>query len=47
LSHAKYRIFISFTLFDADWLPCWTPVVYLPIIQQPAVSINLKKPALH
>jgi len=46
LSHAKYRIFNSFILFDADLMSSQTPVVYRSIIQQPVLSINLKKSGL-
>jgi hypothetical protein len=43
LSHAKYKIFNSFILFDTDLMSSQTPMVSLPIIQQPVMSINLKK----
>jgi hypothetical protein len=46
LSHAKYKIFNSFILFDTDLTSSQTPVVYPPIIQQPVMSINRKKPGL-
>jgi hypothetical protein len=43
LSHAKYKIFNSFILFDTDLMSSQTLVVYRPIIQQPVMSINRKK----